>query len=149
MAEMASKGARLGAELKFLDAERQTNERRKKQEDEVKKLKMLMELAAMHVKLEAVKTVQEESFGVVKEDQSLPTESCSEDQLEKYLLSQMDSTLDTSPSTSSCSLLKDKAPLRNSPSEPSQAVLEPKPFISTLRNEVVHVGQPPSTDMWP
>ena len=87
MAEMAAKAARLGAELKFLDAESQTNEKLRKQEDEVKKLKMLKELAAMHAELEVVKKVEEDSFGVVKEDQSLPTDSCSEDQLEKYLLS--------------------------------------------------------------
>lgn len=33
IAEMAAKAARLGAELKFLDAESQTNERLRKQED--------------------------------------------------------------------------------------------------------------------
>lgn len=103
----------------------------------------------MHAELEAVKKVEEDSFGVVKEDQSLPTDSCSEDQLEKYLLSQMDSILDTPSSTSSFSLMKDKAPSRNLPSEPSQAVLEPKPFISTLRNEVIHIGQPSLTDFHP
>ncbi len=35
---MAAIAARLGAELKFLDAESQTNERLRKQEDEMKKL---------------------------------------------------------------------------------------------------------------
>ena len=61
----------------------------------------------------------------------------------------MDSILDTPSSTSSFSLMKDKAPSRNLPSEPSQAVLEPKPFISTLRNEVIHIGQPSLTDFHP
>lgn len=80
MAEIAAEAAQLGAELKFLDAKSQTNERLRKQEDEVKKLKVLKKLAPMHAKLEAVKKVEEKSFGAVKEDQSLPTDSCSEDQ---------------------------------------------------------------------
>ena len=137
IAEMTAKAARLGAELKFLDAESQTNERLRKQEDEMKKLKMLKELAATHAELEAVKRVEEETFGPTKEDQSLPTDSCSEDQLEKHLLSQMDSILDTPPTTSSSSLLKEKAPPKHLPPEPSQADFEPKPFISTPRNKVL------------
>ena len=112
-------------------------------------LKMLKELAATHAELEAVKRVEEETFGPTKEDQSLSTDSCSEDQLEKYLLSQMDSILDTPPTTSSSSLLKDKAPPKDLPPEPSQAGFEPKPFISTPRNKVLPVDQPPSTDLYP
>lgn len=148
-AEMAAKAARLGAELKFLDAKSQTNERLRKQEDEMKKLKMLKELAATHAELEAVKRVEEETFGPTREDQSLPTESCSEDQLEKYLLSQMDSILDTPPTTSSSSQLKDEKPPKDLPPETSQAGFEPKPFNSTPRNKVLPVDQSSLADLYP
>lgn len=82
----------------------------RKQEDEIKRVKMMKQLATMHAELEAAKRVEKENFGSVKEDQSLSTDSCSEDQLEKHFLSQMDSILDSQPSTSSLSLLKDNVP---------------------------------------
>lgn len=55
----------------------------RKQEDEIKRVKMMKQLATMHAELEAAKRVEQENFGSVKEDQSLSTDSCSEDQLEK------------------------------------------------------------------
>ena len=59
-AEMAAKAARLGAELKFHDIESQKTVTLKKQEDEVKKLQMMKELAATQAELEAVIKVEEE-----------------------------------------------------------------------------------------
>ena len=98
-AEMAAKVARLGTELRFLDVESQTAEKLRKHEDEIKRIKMMKELAATHAEIEAVKRIEEENFGSVKEDQSLPTDDCSEEQLERYLLSQIDSILDAESST--------------------------------------------------
>ena len=93
-AEMAAKVARLGTELRFLDVESQTAEKLRKHEDEIKRIKMMKELAATHAEIEAVKRIEEENFGSVKEDQTLPTDDCSEEQLERYFLSQIDSILD-------------------------------------------------------
>ena len=57
---MAAKAARLGAELKFHDIESQKTVTLKKQEDEVKKVQMMKELAATQAELEAVIKVEEE-----------------------------------------------------------------------------------------
>ena len=68
-AKIAARPARLGAELKFVDAESQSTERLRRQEDDIKKLKMMKELAATQAELEAVKRVEEENYGILKEDQ--------------------------------------------------------------------------------
>ena len=148
-AEMAAKAARLGAELKFLDAESQSTERLRRQEYDIKKLKMMKELAAMHAELEAVKRVEEENYGTLKEVQSLPTNSCSEDQLQKYLLSQMDSILNVKPSNSPLPLLEDNVPPNSLPSKPLQEDRDPKRFIPVMADEAAHVGPSTSTDFNP
>ncbi|KAL9976864.1 hypothetical protein ACROYT_G014202 [Oculina patagonica] len=118
IADMAAKAARLGAELKFLDAESETNERLRKQEDEMKKLKMLKELAATHAELEAVKRV------------------------EKKLLVQQGKINHFRPTA-------DEGPPKDLPPGPSTAGFEPKPIISTPRNKVLPVDQPPSANLYP
>ena len=110
---------------------------------------MMKELAATHAELEAVKRVEEENYGTLKEDQSLLTDSCSEDQLQKYLLSQMDSILNVKPSNSPLPLLEDNKPPNSSPSKPLQADRDPKPFIPVTTNEASHVGLSTLTDFNP
>lgn len=132
-AEMAAKVARLGTELRFLDAESQTAEKLRKHEDEIKRIKMMKELAATHAEIEAVKRIEEENFGSVKEDQSLPTDNCPEEQLERYLLSQMDSILDAESSTPTPN---DGAPPVTVPQN-----FEWKPSVPTPSNGAANVNQ--------
>ena len=101
-AKMAAKAARLEAELKFLDEENERKASLKKQEDEVKKIKMLKKLAATQAELEAVNKVEEQHFGVVNhtEEGTLPKDNCSDEHLENYLQAQVNSILHP-PATSS------------------------------------------------
>lgn len=94
-AEMAARAARLGAELKFHDVETQKTAALKKHEDEIKKLHLMKELAATQAELEAVTKIEEENCGEVShvEEGALPKDNCSEDHLERYLQSQLDSIL--------------------------------------------------------
>lgn len=110
----------------------------------------MKELAATHAEIEAVKKVEEENFGSIKEDQSLPTDNCSEEQLESCLLSQVDSILDAQPFTPPTALPKDKASPRSLPSALSNASgtkgtfttdLELKPLISTRNIEAPHLSK--------
>ena len=105
-AEMVAKAARLGAELKFHDIESQKTATLKKQEDEIRKLRMIKELTATEAEL--VHKVEEEQYGVPNdiEETHLPKDSCADDQLERYLLSQMDSILQT-PTSSPLSVPND------------------------------------------
>ena len=57
---MAAKAARLEAELKFHNAESQKSATLRKQEDEIKKLQMVKELAATHAELEALRKFEKE-----------------------------------------------------------------------------------------
>ena len=109
-AEMAAKAARLGAELKFHDIESQKTVTLKKQEDEVKKVQMMKELAATQAELEAVIKVEEEQYGALNKDKSLPNDSCADDQLERYLLSQMNSILQTPSPSCPLSVPNDSGP---------------------------------------
>ena len=101
---------------------------------------MMKELAAKQAKLEAVKRVEEENYGTLKEDQSLLTDSRSEDQLQKYLLSQMDSILNIKSSNSPSPLLEDNMPPNGLSSEPLQADRNPKPLIPATTNEASQAG---------
>ena len=107
---------------------------------------MMKELAAMQAVLEAVKRVEEETL---KENQSLPTDSCSEDQSQKYLLSQMDSILDIKPSNKPPPLLEENMPPNSSRSGPLQADSDRKPFFSATTNEASQAGPYTSSDFNP
>ena len=88
-AEMAAKAARLEAELKFHDVESLKTATLKKQEDEIKKLQMVKELAATHAEIEAVDKIQRERYGGLNSlcDEVLSKDNGSEDKLHKYLQS--------------------------------------------------------------
>ena len=94
-AEMAARAARLEGELKFHDVESQKTAALKKHEDEIKKLHMMKELAATQAELEAVIKIEEENYGDLGHVEERPSlkDNCSEDLLEKYLQSQIDSIL--------------------------------------------------------
>ena len=94
-AEMAARAARLEAELKFHDVESQKTAALKKHEDEIKKLHMMKELAATQAELEAVIKIEEENYGDIGQMEEGPSlkDDCSEDLLERYLQSQIDSIL--------------------------------------------------------
>ena len=99
-AKMATRAAWLEPELKFHDVESQKTAALRKQEDEIKKLHIMKELAATQAELEAVVKIEEETFdvGLIEEGPSLK-DDCSEDLLEKYLQSQIDSILHVSISS--------------------------------------------------
>ena len=101
-AETAAKAARLEAELKFHHVGSLKTTTLKKQEDEIKKLQMVKELAATHVEIEAVDKIQRERYGGLNSlcDEVLSKDNGSEDHLHKYLQSQLESTLPASTSNS-------------------------------------------------
>ena len=94
-AQMAARVARLESELKFPDAESQKTAALTKNEDEIKKLHMMKELAATQAELEAVIKIEEENYGDLGHVEERPSlkDNCSKDLLEKYLQSQIDSIL--------------------------------------------------------
>ena len=87
---MANEAARLQAELKFHDVESKETATLKRQEDEVKKLQMIKELAATKAELDAISKIAEdyEDVGHPKEN-LLPTNDCREEKLENYLQSHL------------------------------------------------------------
>ena len=59
-----ARAARLGAELRFHYIERDKVAALKRQEEDIKKLQIMRELAATNAELEAVTKIEEEEFGV-------------------------------------------------------------------------------------
>ena len=94
-AEMAAGAARLEAKLNFHDVESLKTATLKKQEDEIKKLKMVKELAATNAEMEAVDKIQRERYGGFNSlcDEVLSKDNGSEEHLHEYLQSQLDSIL--------------------------------------------------------
>ncbi|KAJ7380589.1 hypothetical protein OS493_009056 [Desmophyllum pertusum] len=98
-AEMIAKAARLGAELKFHDIESEKIAALKKQEDDVKKLQIIKELAATTAEIEAVTKMEEEDYSVTSnrnDDRELPEEEDPYGRIEEYLQSQLDSVVNSS-----------------------------------------------------
>ena len=96
-AQMMARAARLGAELRFHDIERDKVAALKRQED-IKKLQIMRELAASNAELEAVTKIEEEEFGVTinkTDDLGLP-EDDAHSRIEEYLKSQLQSITDES-----------------------------------------------------
>ena len=88
--EMVAKAARLQAELKFHEVETEGEAKLQKHKDEIKKLKMIKELAVTNAEIQAVDRVEETEYGVIRlEDRKLPVDNGGDDRLEKYLQSQM------------------------------------------------------------
>ena len=98
---MATKAARLQTELKFHDVESKETATLKRQEDEVKKLQMIKELAATKAELDAISKIAEgyEDVGHPNE-KLLPNDDCREEQLENYLQSQLNCVLQNTASSS-------------------------------------------------
>ena len=98
---MAAKATRLEAELQFHDVKSLKTATPKKQEDEIKKLQIVKELTATHAEMEAVNKIEREHYGGLNFlcDEILAEDNGSEDHLDKYLQSQLDSTLPPSTTT--------------------------------------------------
>ena len=97
-AQMMARAARLGAELRFHDIERDKVAALKRQEEDIKKLQIMRELAATNAELEAVTKIEEEEFGVTinkTDDLGLP-EDDAHSRIEEYLKSQLQSITDES-----------------------------------------------------
>ena len=94
-AQMAAKAARLEAKLQFPNVESLKTATLKKKEDEIKKLQMVKELTATHSEMEAVNKKEREHYRGLNSlcDEILAEDNGSEDHLETYLQSQLDSTL--------------------------------------------------------
>ncbi|KAJ7392076.1 hypothetical protein OS493_015024 [Desmophyllum pertusum] len=96
---MIAKAARLGAELKFHDIESEKIAALKKQDDDVKKLQIIKELAATTAEIEAVTKMEEEDYSVTSnrnDDRELPEEEDPYGRIEEYLQSQLDSVVNSS-----------------------------------------------------
>ena len=95
---MTARAARLGAELRFHDIERDKVAALKRQEEDIKKLQIMRELAATNAEFEAVTKIEEEEFGVTinkTDDLGLP-EDDAHSRIEEYLKSQLQSITDKS-----------------------------------------------------
>ena len=95
---MMARAARLGAELRFHYIERDKVAALKRQEEDIKKLQIMRELAATNAELEAVTKIEEEEFGVTinkTNDLGLP-EDDAHSRIEEYLKSQLQSITDES-----------------------------------------------------
>ncbi|CAH3176681.1 unnamed protein product [Porites evermanni] len=100
-AEMATKEARLQAELKFHDVESKETATLKRHEDEVKKLQMVKELAATKAELDAISKIAEDYEDVGHANEKLlPNDDCRGEQLENYLPSQLICVLQNAASSS-------------------------------------------------
>ena len=87
---MLAKATRLGAELKFHDLESGKVAALKRQENDIKKLQIIKELAATTAEIEAVAKIKEEDYG-----RDLPGED--EDpcgRIHEYLQSQLNAVID-------------------------------------------------------
>ena len=100
-AEMATKAARLQAELKFHDVESKETATLRRREDGVKKLQMIKELAATNAELDAISKIAEDYEDVGHPNEKLlPNDDCHEEQLENYLQSQLNCVLQNTASSS-------------------------------------------------
>ena len=93
-AEMLAKATRLGAELKFHDLESEKVAALKRQENDIKKLQIIKELAATTAEIEAIAKIEEEDY-----ECDLPEED--EDpygQIHEYLQSQLNAVIDDNSS---------------------------------------------------
>ena len=91
-AEMITKAARLGAELRFHDIESEKVATLKRQEDDIKKLQIMKELAATTAEIDAVTRIEEEEYGVSinkTNNLELPEDDAYE-RIDEYLKAQAD-----------------------------------------------------------
>ena len=91
---MLAKATRLGAELKFHDLESGKVAALKRQENDIKKLQIIKELAATTAEIEAIAKIEEEDYecGLPEEDED------PYGQIHEYLQSQLNAVIDDNSS---------------------------------------------------